>query len=178
MKRLYGEQYESRYQQVASLVPPQASVVELCPGDGKLFEAYLNQPNPDYVGIEMNESFCQHLRRQGMKVIKADVQKQDFPEADVYLMHASLYQFENHGDILQRMYDACLEMLIVAEPIENIASKGGLKSKLAAHLTNPGDGAKHFRFTKDSLRRAFEGFLNVEFILNEGHKEAIVVVRK
>ena len=177
MRKLYREQYLKRYEVISDLIASNDSILELCPGDGYLFEFYLSKSNPHYTGIEWNPKFCKYLRKLGMEVINDDVLYTNFPAADVVLIHASLYQFhENQDKLISKIFAAAKKMVIVVEPVENVAaSSNKLKAKIAAHLTNPGDGPKEFRYSQSSLLEAFKFFPKPEIHFKKGDKEMILV---
>lgn len=179
MRKLYGEQYESRYEDLSKVLAPNKSVVELCAGDGFFYEHYLQYSNPDYTAIEWNGKFALYLKELGANVIEADLNTADIPPADIILIHASLYQFQDYKEIIRKMFAAARHQLIVAEPIENFASdKNKLKATIAAHLSNPGDGPKYFRFNRQTLLDAFEGYPEPAILEIPDNKEIILVFQK
>ena len=179
MKKLYGKQFENRYSNLAGHIPSGKSVTELCPGDGYLFENYLKNTNPDYNAVEWNRKFSLYLREMGVKVNTQDLMSASIPSAQIVLMQASLYQFEDHASMVKRIFEAAQELVIISEPIDNItSSKNRIISGFGAHLSNPGDGPKHFRFTKASLLHAFEGYPDPQVHHYPEAKEVILIFQK
>jgi len=179
MKKLYGKQFESRYSNLVRHIPAEKSITELCPGDGYLFEKYLEKTNPHYNAVEWNRKFSLYLREMGVKVVTQDLTSAAIPSAQIVLMQASLYQFEDHASIVKKIFEAAQELVVIAEPIDNIASsKNKIISGLGAHLSNPGDGPKHFRFTKRSLLDAFEGYPDPQVHHYPEAKEVILIFQK
>lgn len=179
MKKLYGKQFESRYSNLAEHVPAGKTITELCPGDGYLFENYLKNTNPDYSAVEWNRKFSLYLREMGVKVITQDLTKTKIPSAQVILMQGSLYQFEDHTSMVEDIFEAAKELVVISEPIDNIVnSKNKIISGIGAHLSNPGDGPKHFRFTKGSLLETFEGYPEPQIHHYPAAKEVILVFQK
>jgi len=179
MKKLYGKQFESRYSNLVRHIPAEKSITELCPGDGYLFEKYLEKTNPHYNAVEWNRKFSLYLREMGVKVVTQDLTSAAIPSAQIVLMQASLYQFEDHASIVKKIFEAAQELVVIAEPIDNIASsKNKIISGLGAHLSNPGDGPKHFRFTKRSLLDVFEGYTDPQVHHYPEAKEVILIFQK
>ncbi len=179
MKRLYGNRFENRYENLIKYIPPAKSITELCPGDGYFFEFYLKDSNPDYKAVEWNTKFSLYLRELGAEVIEGDVNNVNIPSADVVFMQGSLYQFKDYRSVLNNMYEAARELLIVSEPVKNMSqSENKIISEIAAHLSNPGDGPKHFRFTRNTLLEAAEGLPQPEVVQYPKDKEVILIFRK
>src|SRR5262245_26575176 len=75
-------------------------------------------------------------------------------------MQASLYHFlPDASEVVDRMLQAARELVIIAEPIRNLAtSNSRLLSMLGRLLTNPGVGEHSLRFTEATLADFFAGY--------------------
>src|SRR2546421_6139894 len=126
MRTLYGRHYAARLRAVADRVPPGASVLELCPGPGALYQRHLRSSNPDYVALDINDRFVARLRRLGAQAHHRDLSRPEpLPTADVTIIQASLYHFLPSADeLVDRMLAAAGLRVIIAEPIRNLASSG------------------------------------------------------
>jgi len=167
MRALYGRHYQARLDVIAEQVRPGATVLELCPGPGALYEHRLRGRVGSYTGLDVNPGFVRRLRRLGADARQLDLSgNPELPEADIVIMQASLYHFiPEAGAIIERMLAAARERVIIAEPIRNLTT-----SRLAfvAHLgqrgTDPGTGqgdphAGHTqRFTEATLDQLMGGY--------------------
>jgi hypothetical protein len=183
MLALYRRHYRARLSAVASHVRPGASVLELCPGPGALYRRHLRERAGGYSGIDVNEGFLDHLRRQGAGALKLDLTASGdaLPEADVVIMQASLYHFlPAAGAIIDRMLAAARERVIIAEPIRNLASSGlPLVARLGRGGADPGAGGGHAqRFDEaglDTLMRAYARQVEAAFRIPGGREKVYVL---
>ena len=184
MRALYGRHYAARMRVVAERVRPGASVLELCPGPGALYERHLRARAGAYAGVDLNDRFVARLRNLGAEALVLDLATtpQPLPRADVVIMQASLYHFIPDADaIVDRMLAAARERVIIAEPIRNLASSRlplvGLIGKRAA---DPGAGGESHaqRFDEPALDRlmARYGRLTVEAFTIPGGREKVYVL--
>ena len=154
MRVLYGRHYADRMRAVANEVPQGSSVLELCCGPGTLYNRYLTARAHSYIGLDVNPRFVQRLQKQGVDAREADLNKSDpLPEADVALIHASLYHFlPDASQLIDRMLAAARDRVIVAEPVRNLAdSQNPLLALVGRRATDPGTGEQAHRFTEASL---------------------------
>jgi SAM-dependent methyltransferase len=158
MLALYGRHYSARYRVLADLVPPGASVLDVCCGPGVLFDRYLRLKGVEYTGLDMNPGFVARVVRLGGRGQVRDAgDDAPLPRADVVIMQASLYQFlPAVAPVVDRMRRAAGCRVIIAEPIRNLitARVPGL-AVVVAHLTDPGHGAQPRRFDEASLDAFF-----------------------
>jgi len=180
MRFSYKSNYLKRYQEIASLIDAGSSLVDVCCGDCKIYK-FLKDKNIAYTGLDFNSSFVNEGNRKGMNVQKCNVKHDEIPQADYVLMQASLYQFiPNHGQVLQKLYNAAKKYLIIAEPVKNYAdSKWKIVSFIAKLLNNPGDGIKTERFNINTLKEALEPFTGnkvKEFLVAD--TEYVVLIKK
>jgi SAM-dependent methyltransferase len=183
MRILYGRHYEDRMGAVAAEVPRGSSVLELCCGPGTLYTRHLATRAGSYVGLDVNERFVSELRRRGIDTRLVDLSRSEspLPPADVLIMQASLYHFLPHPDlILDRMLAAARQLVIISEPIRNLASSAvPLIGSLGRRATDPGVGGGERRFTEHTLDELFEGYrrqvLKVRLI--PGGREKLFVLR-
>src|SRR3981081_1599602 len=94
MRVLYGRHYAARLRVAAARVRSGASVLELCPGPGALYERHLRGRAGAYTGLDVNHRFVARLQRLGAGgPLLALNDAQARPGADVVIMQASLYHF-------------------------------------------------------------------------------------
>lgn len=158
MRLLYGRHYSSRFAAVADLIADDSSVLDLCCGPARLFHRYLKRKRVSYTGIDVNRKFIERLQEGGAKGEVRDLREdRALPRADYVVMQASLYHFLPAAEeIVDRMIEAALKQVIIAEPVRNLAtSRSRLLRFLGRALTNPGSGEQPDRFTEASLDRFF-----------------------
>jgi trans-aconitate methyltransferase len=162
MRALYGRHYEDRMRSVAAEVPDRSSVLELCCGPGTLYTRHLADRTSSYVGLDVNDRFVNELRRRGLDARVVDLARSQtpLPAADVVIMQASLYQFLPHPEqILDRMLAAARQLVIVSEPVRNLASsRHAVIRLLGRRAADPGVGGGEQRFTEQTLDELFEGY--------------------
>ncbi|HEU4387528.1 MAG TPA: class I SAM-dependent methyltransferase, partial [Blastocatellia bacterium] len=161
MAALYGRHYASRYREMAELIPPESSVVDLCCGPARIYRRCLKQKSVDYTGLDISPRFIARLRRMGAKGMVWDLRdERALPTADYLIMQASLYHFlPDANGILDRMLSAAGRQVIVSETVRNVASSNSrIISLLAQLLTDPGVGKQVHRFTEATLDGLFERY--------------------
>ena len=175
---MYGKYYKKRYKQLASFIPPNVSVTDLCSGDSALYRFALRGRNK-YTGIDINPLFNQN--NQNIKIIKADIIKYSIPTSDYVIIQGSLYQFiPNHKVIIDKMLDIARCKVIISEPIINfVNSKNRIISTIAKYGANPGTGHKNYRFTskllKNYIQKYYNGYLeNIAFIA--GRRDMVIIL--
>jgi SAM-dependent methyltransferase len=160
MCALYGRHYSDRMKAVAEQVPAGASVLELCCGPATLYRRYLRDRVASYIGLDVNERFVARLARAGIDARLIDLRDRaaPLPRADVAIMQASLYHFlPDATAIVERMLAAAAQLVIVSEPVRNLASSElPLLGKLGRSATDPGVGDHAHRFTEATLDRLME----------------------
>ena len=154
LRLLYGDALAARERVVASLVRPDAEVVDVCCGDASIARRL---PTRAYVGVDASEPFVRALQRRGLGAVLLDVARDEPPRGDVVLMLGALYQFLPDVDaVVERLRRAARERVVVAEPHVNLASnRRGWVRALARLATGSGDGSSPVRFTPESLRALF-----------------------
>jgi hypothetical protein len=182
MRALYGAGYSARYRAISALVPDGADVFEACAGDAYLYRHYLQSRGVRYRAGEFNEEFVRHARARGIAMDPFDLRKDPVPEADIVILHASLYQFiPDHAQIVDRLLHAARPCLIVSVPIRNLStSRWAAVRWIAARSDDPGDGEKPRRFDETSLDEFFtarypDRILSRQLI--EGGREKIYQLR-
>jgi hypothetical protein len=155
LRLLYGSALPARERLVASLVPPGASVVDACCGDGSIARRL---PGRRYLGVDASETFVRALERSGVPARRLDVATEELPTADVVLMLGSLYQFLPGVDpVLERLRRAARDRVVVAEPYRNLAQHPWAPVRaLARRMTDPGVASSTARFDEASLRALFQ----------------------
>ncbi len=159
MRALYGRHYSARYRALAELIPEGSSVLDLCCGPGVLFDRYLRQKGVSYTGLDVNRGFIERINRRGGRGLIWDLHGDaPLPTADVVVMQASLYHFlPDPGPLVDRMIAAAGRLVIIAEPVRNLAdSRIPLLAMIARRQTNPGLGEPALRFTEASLDQFLE----------------------
>jgi SAM-dependent methyltransferase len=162
MHALYRRHYAARLAAVAAQVPAGASVLELCCGPGTLYRRHLRDRASSYIGLDVNAGFVAGLRRDRVDARRLDLADacQPLPSADVVIIQASLYHFlPDAGGIIDRMLAAARELVIVSEPVRNLASSGlpGV-ALLGRRAADPGVGGHAHRFTEASLDQLMERY--------------------
>lgn len=139
MKMIYGPRFGARYRDVAAHIPDGVHVVEVAPGDARLYREHLRGRVASYLGLEISPAFLNKAKKRGIPFQRCDIRHDPVPEADVIVMQAALYQFiPRHQEILRKMIDAARMRVIVAEPIRHeVADKHKAVEKLAGWLTTP-----------------------------------------
>lgn len=173
MRTLYGRHYQARLDVIAEQVSPGATVLELCPGPGALYEHRLRGRVGSYTAIDVNPRFVRRLRRLGADARQLDLSGDpdlggdpDLPAADIVIMQASLYHFlPEPAAIIERMLAAARERVIIAEPIRNLThSRLGFVARLGQRGTDPGtargdpDTGHTQRFTEATLDQLMGGY--------------------
>ncbi|MEY4551399.1 MAG: hypothetical protein RL685_7594 [Pseudomonadota bacterium] len=153
MRVIYAGGYAARYQALSQLIPDGADVFEACAGDAYLYRHYLQPRGIRYRAGEFNETFVTHARARGIEMQRFDLRKDPVPQADVVLIHASLYQFmPDHQQIIDRLLAAARQQLIVSEPVRNLSSsRWALIRWIASRSADPGSGHKAQRFDEASF---------------------------
>ena len=125
MRLLHVGHFEARYTDLASLVPPGASIVELCAGDARLYNRYLREKNPDYIGLDNSPQFVEAGKKLGLDFRMFDAKTDEVPVADIIIIQASLHIFIREIEsFLGRLTKAARIKVIIAEPVRNLSSPG------------------------------------------------------
>lgn len=182
MQALYGRHYEERMRAVAGQVPEGSSVLELCCGPGTLYARHLRSRVSSYMGLDVNERFIERLRQAGADAERIDLaaDTRQLPEADVVIMQASLYHFLPDAEgIVERMITAARNIVIVSEPIRNLASSDlPVVGALGRRAANPGVGGHARRFTEttlDLLMQRYPSRLLKTFLIPGGREKVYVL---
>lgn len=166
MKSIYGPGYAHRYRDVAELVPEGAHVVEIAPGDGRLYQRHLRHKVGSYLGLELSPAFLRKAEQNGIPYRPCDIRHDEIPQADVVVMQAALYQFiPQHEKILDKMIRAARQRVIVAEPVRNpVARHVRPFERLTAWLTLPPEPAGYDgrRFDDHDMEALFRSFPEFE----------------
>jgi hypothetical protein len=169
MRLIYGSGFAARYQALSDLVPDGADVFEACAGDAYLYEHHLKPRGVRYRAGEFNDGFVSHAQARGIAMMHFDLRQDEVPQADIVLLHASLYQFmPDHEAVVSRLLAAARQTLIISEPVRNLSSSPNpLIRWIATRSADPGSGHKAQRFDEASL----DAFFNEHFadrILHHG----------
>jgi SAM-dependent methyltransferase len=183
MRLLYGRHYSSRYRAVADLIADHSSVLDLCCGPARLYHRYLKAKGVSYTGVDVNRRFIEKLRESGARGEVRDLREdRPLPKADYVVMQASLYHFlPDAKPVVDRMIEAALKQVIIAEPVRNLASSDSRVLRFFGRaFTNPGSGEQPHRFTEESLDRFLERYkmrVATSFLI-AGGREKIYVLNK
>jgi len=182
MRLIYGSGFAARYRSISDLVPDGADVFEACAGDAYLYRRHLKARGVRYRAGEFNDSFLRHAQAQGIDMQRFDLRKDEVPEADIVILHASLYQFmPDHSAVVGRLLAAARQTLIVSEPVRNLSSSSHpLIRWVAARSADPGSGHKAQRFDEASLDAFFAEHYServVQSALIPGGREKIYCLR-
>jgi SAM-dependent methyltransferase len=180
MRLLYGRHYAARQRAIAALIPAGSSVLELCCGPGTLYRRHLARKRVRYLGLDINDGFLRRVRRSGAGARRWDVRAPDpLPPADYVLMQASLYHFmDDPRPLIERMLAAARLLVILAEPVHNVAKQPGPVGALAARLTDPGTGPQPNRYDEAGLDLVLEPFAGLvqDRMLLPGGREKVYVL--
>ena len=182
MRVLYGRHNESRYQEIAALIPDGATVLDLCCGPAQLYRQYLRSKKVQYTGLDINRRFIKQLQSENVDGRVWDLRENNqLPSADYVLMQASLYHFlPDTRPIIDRMLEAARRKVIIAEPIRNLSSSRiALVRSIARHLTKAGGNHGH-RFTEQMLDQFFSSYqpqIDRCFLI-AGGREKVYVLNK
>lgn len=180
MRYLYGKSYLASYQQIADFIKPNSSILDVCCGDGQLYEALKNK-KVNYLGLDLSKKFIKHLKDKSIPANFCDVQKSDIPRSDYIVLQRSLYQFENPEKIVQKLLDSTNKKLIIAESINNL----GDGSSPAHHIINiiipyfvgTNHSNKNFRYNEKSFKDVLKRF-SPKYRWVIGKRDLIAIISK
>jgi SAM-dependent methyltransferase len=180
---LYGRHHNTRYRVIADLIPPRASVVDLCCGPGTLYHRFLRAKNVRYIGLDVSPSFIDALNKYGGRGMLWDLRSnKPLPCADYVIIQGALYFFlPDPSPLLERMLAAANKEVIVAESIRNLSSSAipGI-SNLAKRLAGAVEGSDAVRFSEETLDRLFADYapeLKQSFKI-PGGRDKVYVLKK
>ena len=182
MRALYGRHYAERMRAVADQVPAGASLLELCCGPATMYRRYLRERAGTYIGLDVNARFVARLRQAGIDAREFDLSDPalQLPGADVAIIQASLYHFlPDAGPIVDRMLAAARELVIVSEPVRNLASSDlPLVGRLGKRAADPGVGGHEQRFSEPTLDQLMERYrerTRTSFLIPGGREKVFVL---
>jgi hypothetical protein len=182
MRLLYGHHFDARYRAIATKVPPGATVLDVCAGDGYLYLSHLRNRHVTYLALDIAPELVQWMKRHGIDARRFDVWRDTLPAADVVIMQASLYQFlPNAAPVIERLLCAARQSVIIAEPVRNMSSSSNpLLRVLSRRMTRPAGNGTYAadRFNLESLLALFRRFPAFEASwLLPGGREMIGIFR-
>jgi hypothetical protein len=181
MKLLYGKFFRARYEAIAKLIPESATIVEVCAGDGYLYQNYLSKKNIHYTGLELNPAFVNAARKRRFPFHLSNLITDEVPSADYVIIQASLYQFiPDEHRIIRKLLHAANKTLIIAEPIRNLSdSSNSFVKFLAKYSANPGDTHATKRFNRSTLLECFSHYPEFKKSFEiEGGREMVGIFQK
>lgn len=152
----YGRDYAARYALIADRIGSPTEVLEVCCG-GLALHRHLHDRGllRSYVGLDLEPAMLRLAARCGAHVRAFDVRDGlELPGAETVIIQASLYQFHDLADtLLPRLWAAARRLLVIAEPVRNLAhSRYSLARWIARMLNRTRDGRIHtFRYTEATL---------------------------
>jgi hypothetical protein len=161
MRLIYGSGFGARYRSISDLIPDGADVFEACAGDAYLYQRHLKARGVRYRAGEFNGNFVAHAQARGIDMQRFDLRQDEVPQADIVILHASLYQFmPDHAAVVGRLLAAARHTLIVSEPVRNLSSSPNpLIRWVATRSADPGSGHMAQRFDEVS----FDAFIAEHF---------------
>ena len=180
---LYGRHHRVRYQVIADLIPPGASVVDLCCGPATLYRRFLRTRNVRYTGLDMSPTFIDALNKNGGHGMLWDVRSdQPLPRADYLIIQGALYFFlPDPSPLIERMLAAANDEVVIAEAIRNLSTSAipGI-SKLSKRLAGAVEGSDAVRFSEKSLDRLFADYASEvkRSFKIPGGRDKVYVLRK
>ncbi len=180
MRRLYSGCYEERIHDATRHIPNGSSVADICAGDCSLYRYGLSDMNIDYTAYDINPRFMRWAEKRSIPMRHLDIRSECPPTVDCVVMMSALYQFIPHErDILNRMISAARKMVILTEPVRNVAQSSLAPIRWAGRiLTRVQDNPCDQRFTVESFRNLLDeyGFQIIQPIANERELLAVYSV--
>lgn len=177
MQLLLRSDHSRAYRAVAALIPPDASVVDVCCGTGQLARAFTDLDPARYLGLDFNGHFVRSLQMSGLRAQHVNVVTDAIPAADYVVMCMSFYHFiASQVDVFAKLRAAARRAVIICEPVQNL-SRHRLRwlAKSSNLLTNPGVGDFGSRFNLASFHAFADQNGATEFIHHDGGKVATAV---
>ena len=138
-------------------------------------------PQSRFSVIPCNPIFINAARRKGINAVVFDVAKDVLPKGEYIIMQGGLCHFiPNEEDIANKLFEAALKKVIIAEPIRNLAtSRNFLISYLAKRFSDPGTGGGFERFDKKSLLEFFDKYKDrlEEYFEIEGGRDMVGIFK-
>ena len=180
MKILYGNNYQSRYQQIAKLITNNSTVIDVCCGDAELYK-YLKSKNINYLGLDINYQFIKKLMSKNISCRWVNIENvNDLPQADFVIIQGSLYQFKKPEKIINKLLKSTKKGLIISESINNL--KHGLVGKtifkfLIPYFVGTHHEDPHFRFNKDNFINLLRKY-RPKYYKIRGGRDLIAYIKK
>jgi len=175
---LYYPYYEESYKSIASLIPPNSSVADVCCGNTKLFQ-YLKPKDIIYIGLDSSQSFVNHAIKKGINIKLCNVVNDEIPQADYIILQRGLYQFKNPLTLIKKLIRASKKQVIISESIRNLKSNsfvGKFLYPLIPFLVGTNHDP-HFRFTEESFKNLLNQ-LSPEYVRTNGNRDLIAIITK
>ncbi|HOV12234.1 MAG TPA: hypothetical protein PLL90_10780 [Bacteroidales bacterium] len=156
MNLLYGFSYKKRFRMITGYIKGK-SVNELCFGD--LFIAsFCKKSNIFWQGYEVNNTFIKNALKENFCAHQTDLKNHEItlPQADTNIITGSLYHFhEQHEKLFAALFSAA-SRVVISEPVKNISSKENFFGRLAAKVSDAGNGPEGFRYNENDLLKIIE----------------------
>jgi len=177
MKLLYGRRYQETYAEVARLIPPGSTVVDVCAGTCRLYFDHLQTRRCDYQALDCNGHFVMAARNRGVGARLCNVLTDALPPADYVVMCSSFYHFSGREtEVFEKMRRAARCGVVISEPVHNLSSCSvRMLGSIANHLTNPGVGTFQYRFDLERFRAFAEKHGATHLLYQPGWRNAIAM---
>ena len=178
IRALYGKHYITSYKKIASLIPENSSLVDVCCGDAILY-SFLKSKNIDYLGLDANQPFINSSLKRKIRIKLGDARYDEIPEADYIVLQRSLYQFKNPVALVNKLRQSARKGVIISESINNLENSffGKMTSKIiplfvGTNFDNPG-----FRFNEKGFKKILNPF-SPKYMKVEGGRDLMAVIKK
>ena len=178
IRALYGKHYVASYKKIASLIPENSSLVDVCCGDAILY-SFLKSKNIDYLGLDANQPFVNSSLKRNIRIKLADARYDEIPGADYIVLQRSLYQFKNPVALVNKLRVSARKAVVISESINNLGNSvfGKMTSKIiplfvGTNFDNPG-----FRFNEKGFKKILNPF-SPKYMKVEGGRDLMAVIKK
>lgn len=177
MRLIYGKNYHARYINIAKIIKPGSSIIDVCCGDCALY-SYLKEKNVTYIGLDISPAFIWNALKKNIQARLFDLRSNEVPSTDYVVLQGSLYQFSDPEKILKKLYSASRNSLIISETTHTIAGNSFFAktflTSLGSYIVNT-ENKETPRFDKTRIKKLLSLY-NPHYIENE--KEIIAVIKK
>ncbi|OPY25621.1 MAG: hypothetical protein A4E28_03054 [Methanocella sp. PtaU1.Bin125] len=172
IRLMHGQSLKRRYEYIAGLSTDK--VIDVGCGTGKLSD-YLSDEDY-YFGIDLNERFLRHAKKQGRNVARQDALEYDrFSDFDVCVITDVLHHINpKHEEFLERVLKEVRKRVIVCEPYD--VPSDPITKKLSELLDKDGFNKPPEWMDKDTLIEFYNRYDPEE--ITEFGKAVIAVYEK
>lgn len=183
MQLLYQGKYMDRFEPVMKILSEKKpkNLIELCFGD-TIIADYCKMHKIDWSGMDLNKNFVTRAQKKGFDAAYCDLNFQsEIPRNEAVLIMGSLYHF--HKDSISFLINvlSSTQLFILNEAVNNLSQKK-MTSKMAAKLTDAGNGAEKFRYSKAELLKLANDICEITpfsfYIAHEGKRDLTLVFER